>query len=211
MKVEETHASLILSFAKTLCGEYDNLLQSQENPKDFARINIFFRPLPWEVMKGPGFYSEQCYDYAPWNPYRQGIHRVAFDAGVFKVENFGYDSFDRLAGAGRHPELLESIKSNHLEPRCGCSMHFTLVSDGHYRGMVEPGKKCLVPRDGKLTYLVSEVEVNQTDWVSRDRGFDPETDAQCWGSEHGQLRFKRIHSYGDDLTEQWAMSQIKNA
>ena len=105
MKAEEAHASLILGFAKTLCGEYDNLLQSQENPKDFARINIFFRPLPWEVMKGPGFYSEQCYDYAPWNPYRQGIHRVAFDAGVFKVENFGYDSFDRLAGAGRHPEL----------------------------------------------------------------------------------------------------------
>ena len=51
------------------------------------------------------------------------------------------------------------------------SQYFT-CSDGHYRGMVEPGKKCLVPRDGKLTYLVSEVEVNQTDWISRDRGFD---------------------------------------
>ena len=207
MKAEETHASLILSFAKILCGEYDNLQQSQENPKDFARINIFFRPLPWGIMKGPGFYSEQCYDYAPWNPYRQGIHRVAFDAGVFKVENFGYDAFDRLAGAGRHPELLESLKSDHLKPRCGCSMHFTHVADGHYRGEVEPGKQCLVPRDGKLTYLVSEVEVNQTDWISRDRGFDPETDAQCWGSEHGQLRFKRVHWFGNELTEQWAMSE----
>ena len=64
----------LLEFAKTLSGVYDNLEQSQNNPQDFARINIYFRPLPWEIFDGPGFYSEQCYDYAPWDPYRQGLH-----------------------------------------------------------------------------------------------------------------------------------------
>ena len=62
-------ADLVL-FAKTLGGIYDNLEQSQANPKDFARINIFFRPLPWGGFDGPGFYSEQCYDYAPGAPYK---------------------------------------------------------------------------------------------------------------------------------------------
>jgi|MDTB01.2.fsa_nt_gb CpeT protein len=204
-------AQNILGFAKTLCGEYDNLLQSQENPKDFARINIFFRPLPWDLLEGPGFYSEQCYDYAPWNPYRQGLHRLNFEDGIFKVENFGYRSFNRLAGAGKHPELLKSLNADELEPRCGCAMHFTCIGDGHYQGSVEPGKKCLVPRDGKMTYLVSEVEVNQTDWISRDRGFDPVSDEQCWGSEHGKLRFKRVHWFGNELNEDWAKTRGSDA
>ena len=34
----------LLFFAKTLAGHYSNLQQSQENPKDFAHINIFFSP-----------------------------------------------------------------------------------------------------------------------------------------------------------------------
>jgi CpeT protein len=49
---------------ETLAGIYDNYEQAQVNPKDFARINIVFRPLPWEIFEGPGFYSEQFYDYA---------------------------------------------------------------------------------------------------------------------------------------------------
>ena len=66
----------LAEFAKTLAGVYDNIEQSQKDPKDFAHINIFFRPLPWDVLKAPGFYSEQSYDHDPWRPYRQGIHRL---------------------------------------------------------------------------------------------------------------------------------------
>jgi len=82
-------------------------------------------------------------------------------------------------------------------------MHFRSISPGHYVGNVEPGKSCLIPRDGKLTYLVSEVEVNQTSWISRDRGFDPENNAQVWGSEHGMLRFKKITSFSKEITNEW--------
>ena len=47
------------NFAKILSGCYDNIEQSQDNPKDFARIHIYFRPLPWEIFNSIGFYSEQ--------------------------------------------------------------------------------------------------------------------------------------------------------
>ena len=82
-------------------------------------------------------------------------------------------------------------------------MHFREVEDGRYLGEVEPGKNCLVPRDGQLTYLVSEVDVNATDWISRDRGFDPGSDEQRWGSEHGPLRFKRVAHLGQELNQNW--------
>lgn len=58
----------IIRFAETLAGIYDNFAQSQANPKDFARINIVFRPLPRDIFNGPGFYSEQYYDHSPGIP-----------------------------------------------------------------------------------------------------------------------------------------------
>ena len=193
----------LLEFATTLSGIYDNINQSQEHPKDFARINIYFRPLPWNVFNAPGFYSEQCYDYAPWDPYRQGIHKLTAKDDLFIMSNYGMSNSKRLAGAGRTPDLLRSLSKASLTERCGCAMHFKKKTTGHYLGMVEPGKKCLVPRDGKLTYLVSEVEVDQENWVSRDRGYDPETDSQMWGSEHGLLKFKRIAFLSDVIADEW--------
>jgi CpeT protein len=192
-----------IRFAKTLSGVFDNFAQSQERPKDFARINIVFRPLPWDIFEGPGFYSEQYYDYSPWDPYRQGIHRLSYNNDIFIVENFGFSNKERLAGSGRQPELLDSLEIDSLEKRCGCAMHFKETSTGHYVGSVEPGKECLVPRDGKLTYLVSEVEVNKESWISRDRGFDPITDEVQWGSEHGPLKFKRVSDFSEMVTPQW--------
>ena len=203
----------IFKFAQTIAGIYDNFDQSQENPKDFARINIIFRPLPWTIFNGPGFYSEQHYDYAPWSPYRQGIHRLIThkkESDVFIMENFGFANPERLAGAGRNPELLQSMKKDSLESRCGCAMHFKTKKNGHYIGSVEPGNKCIIPRDGQLTYLVSEVEVTEESWVSRDRGYDPDTNKQIWGSEHGQLIFKKIKDIGEVIANDWMYKKISN-
>ena len=102
---------------------------------------------------------------------------------------------------------MNAIDSTTLKERCGCAMHFHRKEKGHYIGKVEPGKNCLVPRDGKLTYLVSEVEVDQENWISRDRGFDPNTDEQIWGSEHGLLRFKRIQSFSEEINDEWLNSK----
>ena len=193
----------LLVFARTLAGHYSNLEQSIENPKDFAHINIFFRPLPWKVLNGPGYYSEQSYDYDPWRPYRQGIHLLRQENGHFTVDNFGLNDPIRLAGAGRHPELLSGIHEDNIKKRCGCAMNFIEIAPGSYQGRVEPGKKCLIPRDGRLSYLVSEVTVDANTWISRDRGFDPETDQQLWGSEHGALRFRRVMESEADLHSEW--------
>lgn len=200
----------MVNFAKILAGCYDNIEQSQDNPKDFARIHIYFRPLPWEIFNGIGFYSEQIYEFAPWEPYRQGVHSLEISDDIFIVNNYGFDNAQRIAGAGKNPDLLKHLNKDTLTQRCGCSMHFRENFPGNYIGKVEPGKKCLVPRDGKITYLVSEVEVNKHQWISRDRGYDPKNDQQVWGSEHGKLVFKRIASYSDQLkAEQFNEGKIE--
>ncbi|MFL0776797.1 MAG: chromophore lyase CpcT/CpeT [Prochlorococcus sp.] len=193
----------LLHFAKILAGHYSNFAQAQENPKDFSHINIYFRPLPWQVLQGPGFYSEQSHDHDPWRPYRQGLHRLIASENMFVMENYGLTEPERVAGGGFREELLKRIGFDEQLHRSGCNMHFKEVTPGHYRGEVEPGNQCLIPRDGKMTYLISEVEVNAHTWISRDRGFDPSNDEQCWGSEHGLLRFKRVANLGDNLNEAW--------
>ncbi len=61
----------------------------------------------------------------------------------------------------------------------------------------------MIPRDGQLTYLVSEVEVTQESWISRDRGYHPNTNKQIWGSEHGQLVFEKIENIGQIIANDW--------
>ena len=61
------------------------------------------------------------------------------------------------------------------------------------------GNKCLIEKYGKSTYLISDVEVTQTTWMSLDRGMDINTHEQVWGSEHGPLRFEKRQSFANEL------------
>ena len=197
-------SDIALRFSKILAGHYSNFAQSQQDPVNFAHINIYFRPLPWIVFGGPGFYSEQSYGHDPWRPYRQGVHRLISSEKIQIVENYGFDKPIRLAGAGFTPELLKLVKIERLKQRCGCAMHFREVVHGCFNGSVEPGQNCVVPRNGRPTYLVSEVSIDRDNWISRDQGFDPATHALQWGSEHGPLQFKRIASFENEVTNEWA-------
>ncbi len=182
----------LLRFANTLSGKYSNYKQSQENPKDYAHINIYFRPLTWSFLEGPAFYSEQSYDYSPWTPYRQSVHLLKKINEVFIVENYSIIEANRFAGGGFNSEVIDELSIDFLKKRCGCSMHFIELSRGHYKGEIEPGECCFVDREEGVTYLKSEVEFDNENWASLDRGFDKNTNQQVWGSMKGPLKFKRV-------------------
>ncbi len=210
---------------RTLCqwmaGEFSNKRQSMAEPANYAHIHVAFRPLPFEFFDAIGFYSEQAYDYDLWTPYRQGIHRmVPQDDGTVYIENYSLKDPMLYAGASREDSILASIPRDGIERRCNCSMLFApqeqqpefsqVPADSdlpgvegdrlRYVGQVEPGKGCIIPRDGRQTYLVSEVDLTDQTWVSRDRGFDVNTHEHVWGSALGPLRFDRLRSFADELS-----------
>ncbi len=195
--------SSLFMFASTLAGEYSNYKQSQEKPRDFAHIKIYFRPLDWSLLNGPWFYSEQSYSYDPWSPYRQAIHKILKFEDIFIVENYSLKSPLRIAGSGFKPKLLKNIKPDQVLQRWGCSMHFSEIRPGHYIGKVEPGEKCLIEKEGKMTYLVNKVELNQAEFISLDEGIDISTNKKVWGSEHGPLRFKKVKELNNQLVGNW--------
>jgi CpeT protein len=186
--------------AHWMAGDFSNRKQAIDKPRDFAHIHVFFRPLPFAFFGGIGMYSEQVYDYDLWTPYRQGIHHFTLRDGEIFVENFGLIDPMLYAGSGRERSILETITPAAIQPRCGCGMVFHREAD-RFIGQVEPGKKCLIPKEGQITYLVSEVEITNSTWVSRDRGFAVETDEQVWGSETGKFQFEKIQDFSDEVPE----------
>lgn len=188
----------LLTLAHWMAGDFSNQKQSQEKPREFSHIRVFFRPLPLDFFGGVGFYSEQAYDYDLWAPYRQGIHRFVDQGDHIYIENYGLQTPMLYAGAAREPSILASITPEVIERRMNCSMVFRRQGES-FVGSVEPGNQCLIDRGGCQTYLVSQVEVSEGYWSSWDRGMSCETHEPIWGGEHGPMHFERWQSFADEV------------
>ncbi|BAZ37778.1 CpeT protein [Calothrix sp. NIES-4101] len=188
----------LTTLARWMAGEFSNYKQSQENPRDYAYIHIFFRPLPFEFFSAIGFYSEQVYDYDLWSPYRQGVHCLVDRGDDIYIENYSLKDAIIYAGAARELSILQTITPASVERRYHCSMIFKRDGD-RFLGNVEPGNQCLIHRHGCQTYLVSEVELTENTWKSIDRGMDVNSHQQVWGSEHGCLQFEKAQNFADEL------------
>jgi CpeT protein len=195
---EQEENGLAYELAQLMAGDFCNRQQSDADPKNYAHIRIFFRPLPWNFFSGIGFYSEQVYDYDLWSPYRQGVHRLVAQGDRIYIENYSLKAAENYAGAGHNRDILLTIPPEQIERRYNCSMVFTKEGE-MFRGSVEPGNQCFVHRQGVKTYLISQVELTATTWLSWDRGMDLVSGEQIWGSAIGPLKFKKKTSFADEL------------
>jgi CpeT protein len=191
--------NLMLALAQCMAGEFSNQKQAFADSKNYAHIRVFFRPLPREFFDGIGFYSEQVYNHDLWTPYRQGVHRFVSQGEEIYVENYGLKDRIVYAGAAREPAILKTITHDSIERRYNCSMVFK--REGNlFRGRVE-GNCCLIPKYGKQTYLVSDVELTENTFVSLDRGLDVNTHEQVWGSKSGPLKFEKCQSFAAEVPQ----------
>jgi len=191
--------SLIYELAQLLAGDFSNQKQALADPKNYAHIRIFFRPLPRDFFNGIGFYSEQVYDWDLWSPYRQGVHRLVARENDVYIENYALEEAELYAGAGRDLDILKSISPEKIKRRYNCSMIFS-KNGNTWHGKVE-GDRCFIEKKGCKTYLVSDVELTETTWVSFDRGMDLNSHKQVWGSAAGPLKFEKIASFAAELPQ----------
>ena len=184
----------IIRFAKTICGQYSNYLQAYSDSKNFAHINIFIRPLPFNIMNSPALYTEQSYSYNKWSPYKQSILNLKIKDSKILAENYGSNNCERIAGGGFKPELLSDIKKNQLYLKEGCCMSFTELQSGYYLGKLLNEGKCLLKNRDGMSYLKSNVAIYKDKWISIDEGYDIDTDKKIWGSQHGPFLFRKTNS-----------------
>ena len=193
----------ILEFAKIISGIFSNKEQALDNPRNFAHIQIHFRPLFLKTFKCFSFYSEQRYQHDIWNPYRQCINKLSQEKEVFILSNHKIEDKERFTGGALDMSLLEKISKYKLYTQSGCSMHFRKTTPGNYEGNIEPGRKCQIQNDKGITYVKSPVILNKSSFISEESGYAIETDKKMWGSNFGPLIFKKIANFDHFIERNW--------
>lgn len=193
-----THSTDITTLARWMAADFSNQEQAFENPPFFAHIRVCMRPLPKELLSGVSFLVEQAYDYMLNDPYRMRVLKLVTNNSHIEIENYLVKDEQKFYGASRDVGRLQTLKADQLEKLPGCNM--VVEWTGHsFKGAVEPGKACMVFRKDKNTYLDSSFEIDGDKFTSLDKGRDPETDEQVWGSVAGPFHFVRWASFADEV------------
>ena len=185
---------------RQLSAGFSNQHQAFENPPLFAHILVKFRPLP---QLAPGsLLLEQCYSMDPGRPYRIRVLRVEQGSEGLVIHNQAIAQEERFWGAVEDSERRQQIRQEDLRLLEGCTYLVKETADG-FIGEVEPGCRCLVERKGATAYLVSSFELNSRGMRTIDRGHDPGSNEQLWGSLAGPFEFERTHDYSSELPSDW--------
>ncbi len=193
-----SHPTDIATLAAWMAADFSNQQQAFDNPPLFAHIRVCMRPLPVHLLAGVGFYLEQAYDFQLQRPYRARGMRLLVQEDHIRIENYTLKDGEGFYGAARDRDRLAQLTPGQFEKTPGCDMvvHWT----GHsFKGSVEPGQACMVERNGRLTYLDSEFEIDQHQFISWDRGRDPATHEHIWGALAGPFHFQRRVSFADEV------------
>jgi CpeT/CpcT family (DUF1001) len=193
-----SHSTDIVTLARWMAADFSNQAQAFENPPFFAHIRVCMRPLPVELLDGVSLYLEQAYDIELKTPYRVRVLKLVPMGDRIDIENYAIENEQQFYGASRDLQRLQELKTAEFKLMPGCTF-ITHWTGSSFVGRVEPGKGCMVSRNGKNTYLDSEFEIDRDKFTSHDRGRDPETDAHVWGAQAGPFEFTRWASFADEI------------
>jgi CpeT/CpcT family (DUF1001) len=193
-----THSTDITTLARWMAADFSNQEQAFENPPFFAHIRVCIRPLPHELLSGVHLFLEQAYDFALNQPYRMRIMKLSLSDNHIIIEHYTLKDEQKYYGASRDVERLQTLTAEELEKMPGCNMIVEWTGNS-FKGKVEPGKGCVVVRNGIQTYLDNEFEIDAEKFLSLDRGRDFETNEHAWGSIAGAFHFVRWNNFADEV------------
>jgi hypothetical protein len=193
-----THSTDIATLARWMAADFSNQEQAFENPPFYAHIRVCIRPLPLELFSGVSLFLEQAYNFALNQPYRIRVMNLIEAENHIIIEHYTVNEEQKFYGASRDPERLKALSIDHLQKMSGCNMVVEWTGQS-FKGRVEPGKGCVVVRDGKNSYLDNEFEIDDKEFFSLDRGRDLDTDEHLWGSIAGPFHFVRWESFADEV------------
>lgn len=188
----------VATLTRWMAADFSNQAQAFENPPFFAHIQVCMRPLPKDFQSGVSLYLEQAYNFQLHKPYRvRVLHFIQRENDVL-LENYRVRDEEKFCGAARDRTKLLTLTAEDLEPMNGCDI-IVQWAEGSFRGKVEPGKKCMVIRNGLNTYLDNEFIVTADHMTSYDRGRDPKTDELLWGSIAGPFEFDKVSRFDHEV------------
>ena len=165
---------MIDEFRNRIIGTFENKRQAYRNPSRFAYVRIVHSDIDGNLI-----YGEQAYKHSLNAPYRKFVLEPVIDDGRLVVKNY------RITA----PKPNLELSHDDLTYCDGCDILFNMVDDV-FVGSSE-GCDCLVNRRGKVSYFTTKAKVGINYYHVIDRGFDPITKKQMWGTEYGPFEFTK--------------------
>mmetsp|Transcript_26573 Transcript_26573/g.53332 ORF Transcript_26573/g.53332 Transcript_26573/m.53332 type:complete len:136 (-) Transcript_26573:3164-3571(-) len=126
-------------------------------------------------------------------PYKTAVIQVEKKGRSLEMNNFRISQPEEFWFGSYDPSLLKDLNRKRLAklpPECNTIFEYDLESD-QFKGYTKPGKKCLISRNDKKTYLDSRIILGEDFYSSWDIGRNLVDDVQVWGATSGPFIFKK--------------------
>jgi hypothetical protein len=187
---------LLTKLTQYLMGEFENRTQAIADPIWFVHLHLWHRPVALFSEDSVALFAEQANILQLDQPYRQRLLRIQVHPDPFPLQVQYYRFLDpgRFKGAAAQPTLLSTVTLNDIELLPGCVLPVRYVqNEGSDRFIAQPldDKPCCFPYAGKTRQVCLGFEASPDEFLSYDKGIDPETGQGIWGAMMGAYRFQR--------------------
>lgn len=185
---------LITTLADYLLGEFDNREQAIAAPVWYVHLRLWHRPVSLFTQDSITVFAEQANVLQLEQPYRQRLLRIQAQESdsqfPLTVQYYKFNDFAAVRGAGQNPDLLQEITEEQIERLPGC---FLQVAHQHDRFIATPlaDTRCCFSYQGETIQVSLGFEVNSQQFLSYDKGIEPDTGKALWGAMMGAYEFTK--------------------
>ncbi|WNZ22527.1 hypothetical protein HJG54_06420 [Leptolyngbya sp. NK1-12] len=190
----------LTQLAHWLAGEFDNQPQAQDQPVWFVSLRLWQRPLPFRIQGRLALFCEQANSLYLDAPYRQRILvlQPSDNPQQGRAQYLAFKQPERFKGAGAQPERLQTLTLDDLEALPGCELTITYTNQ-RFKADPDPDAKCCFQYNGQTRQVILGFEATATQFLSWDRGVDPDTGKLLWGALMGPYQFHKRQDFAAEL------------
>ncbi len=192
----------LITLGKYLAGEFDNQAQAIADPVWYVHLRLWQRPVSLFLEDSITLFAEQANIIKLDHPYRQRIIRLLPGRGSdthLRVQYYMPKDPDALKGAGRNPNLLNTLTPDQLELLPGCILIVTEQTLAHdqckFTATPPPNTCCSFTYLGNRIQVSLGFEASAEGFDSYDKGIDSETGKATWGAILGPYRYSKREQY----------------
>lgn len=193
----------LITLAHYLAGEFNNRDQAIAEPIWFVHLCLWQRPVPLFCEDSLTLFAEQANVLKLDQPYRQRLLRlqsVEGDSERLQVQYYGFKDPGEMRGAGRDPDRLQALTGDQIDFLPGCRLEVTWQQGDipRFHARLSPDSRCCFSY-GNETFQVSlGFEASADEFLSYDKGIDPQTGTAIWGALMGPYRFTQQQSFAGE-------------
>lgn len=196
----------LIALASYMAGEFDNREQAIAVPAWYVLLRLWQRPVHLFSEYSLSLFADQANSLYLDRDYRPRIIRLkqAVDPhSPLQVQYYMIKDLSSIKGAGRNPELLNAIDLDLIELLPGCKLDVKIrplvASEYNFQASLPPNARCCFSYNDRSYQVSLGFEASPQEFLSYDKGIDPETGKAIWGAIMGPFRFRKLQDFSNEL------------